>query len=79
MRADTIQIMAYLELLWMTCELNPEVAEDMLSSWVETFVKVRNKSIELTGLYNDLILILQNKDFSGAQDILVNIDELTHE
>lgn len=79
MKAETIQIMAYLELLRMTCELNPEVAEDMLSSWVETFVKVRNKSIELTNLYNDLILILQNKDFSGAQDIIVKIDELTHE
>ena len=79
MKSETIQIMAYLELLRMTCELNPEVAEDMLSSWVETFVKVRNKSIELTNLYNDLILILQNKDFSGAQDIIVKIDELTHE
>lgn len=76
MRADTVQIMAYLELLRMTCELNPE---DMLSSWVETFVKVRNKSIELINLYNDLILILQNKDFSGAQDIIVKVDELTHE
>jgi len=79
MKAETIQIMAYLELLRMSCELHPDIAEDMLSDWVDTLVIVRNKSIDLTNLYNDLILSLQNKDFDMAEESIVKLDELTHD
>jgi uridine kinase len=76
MNAETIHLLAYLELLRIGFEMTPETMDPVLEDWVENYTAVRNKSIELTNIYNDIIVALQEKDFDQVSQLLVEIDSL---